>query len=507
MFSFLFFLNIVIAADSTCLPGLEIDNRQTLANECYAGMCRDEVNIPQTRDELAQMRQQYGIPQFKPQNHSGLKRGNALLQRFRTLNAQQLVDVAIDGSVAQLTELRDLMGMVAMETSDSAVFLSSVNLSPEEKAALVPSIKNFFSNMGKGRLLLDYLEQNSFSGQSVFQAGGEDFASSIREFYEIELPTSATAPTPQELAVLRSAFTNGWSSMTNGRRKEIRRILRDMMVLPLRGERQRVTSLVQESLRIGMERIESEIQGAEFTCNLSDFYRRRAAQMQSSGVLKDWEKQARTGMHSQIINLLSGSERAAVESTLNSCKVKLQIPNAESHESVTGLVKEVREVQALIGSCELQVQPTDNVSLNFGQLELNVSGSTLAYGGSNVFFHEMGHCLSQALIGAGVLESSPRIAGLLSCMRSMHGGSGRYLEEDFADWISVRIAPDAMNIGCYLSGVLKPSTVSYEPHPQDNHSSPLFRALHGAVLRGEELPPSCSSLISQSERRPIACGL
>ena len=495
-----------MASDPICQIGVELDNIQTLASECHARMCRDEIEVPQTREDLAQLRQRYGMGQFKPQNHSGIKRGRELHQRLRALGAQQLIDEAMVGSVPKLIEFFDLISMVAQVTPEGAVFNSSVNIGPEARTALGPLIKRLGSDTNTGSLLLSFLQYESFDGgDQIFfpQVSGE-----VEKFFTVELPSNATNPSPQELAMVRSAYKIGWSSMTNSRRREIQRIVRDVIVLPLRRERLNLTALMQEWLRIGRESLESDLREAELTCNLSDFYRRRAEKMQSSGGVSEWEMQARKGLRSQVINIFSGSERTAVESVLDQCKVKVYYPEAMQRVDRTGLIKELDEVRAALGSCGLQGQLYDHVALAYGgELRLNLSASTLAYGGDNVFFHEMGHCFSQALTRAGLSESSTRLKGLFSCLRSMHGGTDRYLEEDFADWISARIAPDSMNVGCYLSDVIQLSTVNYEPHPQDNHSSPLFRALHGSVLRGEALPPSCSSLISQSERRPIACGL
>lgn len=154
--------------------------------------------------------------------------------------------------------------------------------------------------------------------------------------------------------------------------------------------------------------------------------------------------------------------------------------------------------------------------------KISTSLFTVGMGYSDVLAHELGHWLSHKLSGAHTSPESARThQALRSCITGFYqnGSStdGPQTEEDFADLIAAKISPERSQVFCsfntivpmfmsYLSSEPMKTEDPYERIAEDSHSNSLFRVLHQKMVRGENIPTSCTELMSaHPEAAPKRC--
>jgi hypothetical protein len=158
--------------------------------------------------------------------------------------------------------------------------------------------------------------------------------------------------------------------------------------------------------------------------------------------------------------------------------------------------------------------------------EIHSSKYSAVFGDNDILAHELGHWISHQLRQDGISrESRERYDNFRRCLQSFYprtfwqrvGLSGGRTEEDFADWFAATISTSKFTFACDLNGFMgtavgfltgqAPAAENlYTPERGSVHSNHLFRDLHRALVRGENLPRSCEQLMELDPSvRPRRC--
>lgn len=123
--------------------------------------------------------------------------------------------------------------------------------------------------------------------------------------------------------------------------------------------------------------------------------------------------------------------------------------------------------------------------------ELNLSPLTIRFPerGRAVAFHEYGHKLSLFVRSKNASKISREATEKRRlCLASLHDGSEKYVEEDWADMISA--AAGGENKNCYWVSPREGLSLA-NSNTKDSHSSGFFRTLHHHLTAGQSVPAVC----------------
>lgn len=490
-------------------------SEEELVQLCQLNLCGSEPEIPRTSADLARLRAEHGLPAFKPQDFGRLRSAREAEQLLRATSARQVVESYLSstpgdsstilGFVYELAELKVF--------SADVIFNSSATLTPE----MSREVSRFLVNINAAWSLENLIEEEDQPGRAGSRLS-EVALSWVNEFMEVSVDATATAPTRAEVEELRSFVREGRPLGTEEQRSRLARTIDHLKKKQVRDNRELFEGIVQESMRLLQESLSAALEQSEVLCDLRDYYNRRAQSVVTEGTLQTWQRQAESGLTSRVLPEIPQQLRQQMLAETGRCRVELKPAEQDyaappSSGGLRNLAGQVNEAIGELKVCSRETRPSDNVRINpVGEGVISLSASTLVYGNTGVYFHEIGHCYSRALKKMSFdPQTKARVEGLRSCLASMHGGSQQYVEEDFADWLSVRLSPESANFGCYLIDVAETHPYAarsslYDSDPADKHSNVLFRAIHMHLARGLELHPSCSALMRQKDERPVACG-
>lgn len=118
--------------------------------------------------------------------------------------------------------------------------------------------------------------------------------------------------------------------------------------------------------------------------------------------------------------------------------------------------------------------------------------------GRIIAFHEYSHSLSGFILrGRKISEHSKgKFDEWRSCLTQAKGGSKKFLEEDFADLMAYNLGGRRMDLFCQrLNDEYADQFTVIQGDRDYEHSSKLFRLLHGALINGE-IPQVCTQALA-----------
>lgn len=271
------------------------------------------------------------------------------------------------------------------------------------------------------------------------------------------------------------------------------------------------------------------------SCQLATYMTGRAENTNPEAAFQEAKRQAIRGLHQNFLSKLSDHSRRLIETAISQDPF---VPVQFDREIYPDFPKHTAEIRPFID----QMNPTNYLlqSRVFHHAEqfvcsvesfiprdqfdgngISTSLFTIATGHPDILAHELGHWVSDKMNAPEMSATSrAKFTTLQRCLTGFYSdNSGYRTEEDFADWFMNSTVPST-GIGCTLDSTVPllwnfvvgdrstSAADPYAPQAGDNHSSGLFREIHGKMVRGENLSLACRQLMDQSpQARPVRCNL